>query len=225
MRILLVEDDHDLSEVVREGLIDEGHAVDLCGTVRDADLASHDNAYDVVVLDVGLPDGDGIGLCRLLRERGCEARILMLTARDSLNDTVAALDAGADDYLTKPFDLPELTARVRALLRRPPRGGSPVLLVGDVKLDPAAQRVWRGAITIPLTTREFALLHYLMAHTGEVVSREELLEHVWDMNYEGGSNVVDAHVANLRRKLDLPDSPASIETVRGVGFRIGGEAQ
>ncbi len=147
----------------------------------------------------------------------------MLTARDGLSDKVAGLDAGADDYLTKPFDYPELTARIRALLRRPPDAHRPVLEVGDVRLDPASRVVWRGAITVPLTAREFALLEFLLRHPGEVVTREQLLEHVWDSNYDGLSNVVDVHIANLRRKLGSPDGPDPLVTVRGAGYRIGPE--
>jgi DNA-binding response OmpR family regulator len=137
-----------------------------------------------------------------------------------LSDRVGGLDAGADDYVLKPFDFPELSARIRALMRRPVGTGSPVLEASDLRLDPAAHRAWRGAILVPLTAREFSLLHYLLVRQGEVVSRTDLLEHVWDAHYDGLSNVVDVHIASLRRKLDLPDSPAPIETVRGVGYRL-----
>jgi DNA-binding response OmpR family regulator len=150
-------------------------------------------------------------------------RVLVLTARDATGDKVLGLDAGADDYLTKPFDFAELAARVRALLRRPENARSPQLQVGDIILDPAAHSVQRGGVTVPLTAREFSLLHYLMDREGEVVSRTDLLEAVWDAHYDGLSNVVDVHVANLRRKLELPGRPAPIETVRGVGYRIGDE--
>ncbi|MFQ5557254.1 MAG: response regulator transcription factor, partial [Acidimicrobiales bacterium] len=179
-----------------------------------------ENHYDVAILDLGLPDGDGIEVCRRLRERGQATPVLMLTARDGLSDKVAGLDAGADDYLTKPFDYPELTARVRALLRRPSDTRKPTLTAGDVTLDPASRRVWRGAITVPLTPREFSLLEYLMRHPGQVLSRERLLEHVWDAHYDGLSNVVDVHVANLRRKLASPEGDDPIETVRGAGYRV-----
>ncbi|MFN0092450.1 MAG: winged helix-turn-helix domain-containing protein [Acidimicrobiales bacterium] len=182
---------------------------------------------DRIVLDLGLPDGDGVRLCRVLREQGCESPVLMLTARDSVADRVGGLDAGADDYLPKPFDFAELGARVRALLRRPGGRRAPELNVGELRLDPASHRVWRRGVVAPLTAREFALLHYLMARAGEVVTRSELLEHVWDANYDGLSNVVDVHVANLRRKLeDGGGEDQLIETVRGVGYRIvepGGE--
>jgi two-component system OmpR family response regulator len=220
MRILVVEDDPALGEVVRRGLAEEGHAVDLARTSAAATRAATVNDYALVVLDLGLPDGDGVTWCRRMRAAGHRARVLVLTARDTLSDKVEGLDAGADDFLTKPFHFPELAARVRALLRRPGEVRSPVLRVGDVRLDPATHTVWRGAVVVPLTARELSLLHELMARAGEVVRRSDLLEAVWDANYDGTSNVVDVHVANLRRKLDLPDDPAPIETVRGVGYRM-----
>ena len=224
MRLLVVEDDLALGEVLRRGLAEDGYAVDVEVTVADAREAIRINEYDLAVLDLGLPDGDGVTLCRDIRN-GSALPVLMLTARDALSDKVGGLDAGADDYVTKPFDFPELVARVRALLRRPPDSRRPVLEIGDIRLDPAAHRVWRGAITVPLTAKEFGVLHELMRHRDEVVSRTYLLEHVWDANYDGLSNVVDVHVANLRRKLDLPQSATTIETVRGVGYRLeGGEA-
>ncbi|MGE0879922.1 MAG: response regulator transcription factor [Acidimicrobiia bacterium] len=220
MRLLVVEDDRALGEVVRRGLAEDGHAVDLEHTVAGAERALAINTYALVVLDIGLPDGNGLDLCRRMRTQNSQSRVLMLTARDTLSDKVGGLDAGADDYLTKPFDFPELAARVRALLRRPEDARTPVLTAGDIRLDPAAHTVWRGAVVVPLTAREFALLHYLLDRKGLVVRRGDLLEAVWDTNYDGVSNVVDVHVANLRRKLDLPGNPAPIETVRGVGYRI-----
>jgi DNA-binding response OmpR family regulator len=220
MRLLVVEDDPTLGPVLVRGLREEGHAVDLAATLKDAERSTAVNDYDLVVLDLGLPDGDGLTLCRELQDRPSRPRVLLLTARDSLSDRVGGLDAGADDYVVKPFDFPELSARIRALLRRPMGSGSPVLEAGDLRLDPAAHRAWRGAILVPLTAREFSLLHYLLVRQGDVVSRTDLLEHVWDAHYDGLSNVVDVHIASLRRKLDLADSPAPIETVRGVGYRI-----
>ncbi len=220
MRLLVVEDDPSLAQVLRRALVDDGYAVDVAAYAVDARHLLATTAYDAVVLDLGLPDGDGLSLCREARDAGNPTPILVLTARDGLTDKVAGLDAGADDYLTKPFDFPELAARLRALLRRPADARAPVLASGDIRLDPAAKRVWRGSIMVPLTAREFSLLEYLMRHPGRVHSRADLLDHVWDANYDGLSNVVDVHVANLRRKLDLPGDPAPIDTVRGLGYQL-----
>jgi two-component system OmpR family response regulator len=221
VRVLVVEDDAALGQILVRGMVEDGYAVDLETSALGAAHMISSVPYDLVILDLGLPDGDGVELCRSLRDEQFDVPILMLTARDGLNDRVAGLDAGADDYLAKPFDYRELAARVRALLRRPPLQSGPILTAGDLRLDPAAHTVWRGAITVPLTAREFSLLEYLLRHAGEVVTRSALLEHVWDANYDGLSNVVDVHIANLRRKLDLPEMPAPIETIRGVGYRLG----
>ncbi|MCX6523001.1 MAG: response regulator transcription factor [Actinobacteria bacterium] len=221
MRVLVVEDDVSLGGVVQRGLSEDGHAVDLERTLAGARRACAINAYHLVVLDLGLPDGDGLTLCRELHESEHPPRVLVLTARDTTGDKVLGLDAGADDYLTKPFDFAELGARVRALLRRPENARAPLLKVADIELDPAAHTVRRSGVMVPLTAREFALLHFLMDRAGDVVTRTELLEAVWDANYDGLSNVVDVHVANVRRKLELPGKPAPIDTVRGVGYRFG----
>jgi two-component system OmpR family response regulator len=221
VRVLVVEDDVSLGDVLQRGLIEDGHAVDLERTLSGARRAVAVSPYHLVVLDLGLPDGDGLSLCRELHASSDPPRVLILTARDNTGDKVHGLDAGADDYLTKPFDFAELAARVRALLRRPENARSPLLAVGDIELDPAAHAVRRAGVTVPLTAREFALLHFLMDRAGQVISRTELLDAVWDAHYDGLSNVVDVHVANVRRKLELPGNPAPIETVRGVGYRIG----
>ena len=220
MRLLVVEDDRALAGVLKRALVEDGYAVDIERTVVGAELAASVNDYALIVLDLGLPDGDGADLCRKLRAQGHTAHILMLTARDARRDRIDGLDAGADDYVTKPFDFDEFAARVRALLRRP-RGARPVVLAaGGIALDPATRSVTRGGVRVPLTTREFSLLRVLMTRVGEVVDKAELLEQVWDAHYDGLSNVVEVHIANLRRKLDLPGNPAPIETVRGAGYRL-----
>jgi len=223
VRVLVVEDDASLGQVVQRGLAEAGHAVDLERTLAGARRAVAIGTYHVVVLDLGLPDGDGLALCRELQHAEARPRVLILTARDATGDKVLGLDAGADDYLTKPFDFAELAARVRALLRRPENARSSQVRLGDIELDPAAHTVRRCGVTVPLTAREFSLLHYLMDRAGEVVTRTDLLDAIWDSHYDGVSNTVDVHVANVRRKLDLPGRPAPIETVRGVGYRIDGE--
>ena len=220
VRIIVVEDDPALGTIIKRGLVEDGYAVDLATGVMKARELTSVHSYDLMVLDLGLPDGDGVELARALRHEGAQHPILVLTARDGLSDKVAGLDAGADDYLTKPFDFPEFAARIRALLRRPAATQPTELVAGDIRLDRAAHAVWRGAIAVSLTAREFSLLEVLLARKGEVVSRSVLLEHVWDAHYDGLSNVVDVHIANLRRKLDLPGDPAPIDTVRGVGYTI-----
>jgi DNA-binding response OmpR family regulator len=220
MRLLLVEDDRALATVLRRALVEEGYAVDVAQTARAADEAVAVNDYSLVILDLGLPDGDGAVLCRTWRDAGLDAHVLMLTARDGRRDRIGGLDSGADDYVTKPFDFEEFAARVRALLRRP-RGNRPISLsAGDVTLDPASRTVWRAGIQVALTTREFSLLRYLLSRAGEVVPRSELMEQVWDANYDGLSNTLEVHVAALRRKLDIDGRQTPIETVRGVGYRI-----
>ena len=220
MRILVVEDDGPLAEVLRRGLTEDGYATDVVAKLVDATHAVEMNNYDLVILDRGLPDGDGRTLCAKMRNGGDSTAVLMLTARDGLGDKVEGLDAGADDYLTKPFDYPELTARIRALLRRPAESQSPILTHGDIEMDPASRRVSRSSITIPLTAREFSLLERMLRAPEATHARTDLLESVWDANYDGLSNVVDVHIANLRRKLELPNHSDPIETVRGVGYRL-----
>ena len=220
MRILIVEDEVKMSALLRRGLRAEGMAVDVTAHGEDALWMAGSTEYDAIVLDVMLPGIDGIEVCRRLRADGVWAPILMLTARDAIADRVAGLDEGADDYLTKPFSYAELLARLRALGRRGPAERPVRLTVGDLALDPASHRVWRGEAEIELSAKEFALLEVFMRHPGDVLSRFQLLEHAWDYDYENRSNVVDSFVRLLRRKIDKPFGTSSIETVRGAGYRL-----
>ena len=220
MRVLVVEDEVKMAGLLRRGLQEEGYAVDVARTGTEAEWAATENPYDAVVLDVMLPDIDGFTVCRRLREAGRWAPILMLTARDAVTDRVEGLDAGADDYLTKPFAFTELLARLRALIRRGSGDRPPVLVAGDLALDPATRRVTRGETEINLTPKEFALLEYFLRHSGEVMSRSRIIEHVWDFAFDGDSNVVDVYVRYLREKVDRPFGHRSLETVRGAGYRL-----
>jgi two-component system, OmpR family, response regulator len=220
MRILIVEDELRMASLIRRGLAHEGLAADVAGTGEDALWMAQAHDYDVLVLDVMLPDIDGFEVCRRLRAVGVWSPVLMLTARDSVEDRVAGLDSGADDYLVKPFAFAELLARLRALARRGETGRPAVLAVGDLRLDPATREVTRGSQPISLSAKEFALLETFMRRPGEVLSRLHLLEHAWDFAYENRSNVVDVYVRRLRRKIDEPFRQESLETVRGVGYRL-----
>jgi two-component system OmpR family response regulator len=220
MRALVVEDGSKMAALLRRGLLEEGFAVDVAATGEDGSWLGTENEYDVILLDVMLPDVDGFEVCRRLRAAERWAPILMLTARDGVQDRVAGLDAGADDYLTKPFSFDELFARVRALLRRGPSERPAVLEVGDLSLDPATRRVTRDGHEVDLTPKEFALLELFLRHPGEALTRTRILEHVWDFAYDGDSNVVDVYVRYLREKVDRPFGRRSIETVRGVGYRL-----
>jgi two-component system OmpR family response regulator len=220
MRILIVEDEPKMAALLRRGLVAEGMAADLAGDGEDAVPRAEATKYDLIVLDVMLPGIDGIEVCRRLRAAGVWAPVLMLTARDAVRDRVAGLDAGADDYLTKPFSYAEFLARLRALVRRGDAERPVVLEVGALRLDPATRRVWRSDTEIPLSTKEFAVLETFMRRPGQVLSRFELLEHAWDYEYENRSNVVDAYVRLLRKKIDKPFGTDSIETVRGSGYRL-----
>ena len=227
MRVLVVEDEIKMASLIRRGLRSEGLAADVTARGEDALWMAGATGYDVIVLDVMLPGVDGFEVCRRLRESGVRSPVLMLTARDAVDDRVRGLDTGADDYLTKPFSFAELGARLRALARRGPVERAPVLDVGDLRLDPSARRVWRGDAEIGLSAREFALLETLMRHPGQVLDRLQLLDHVWDGEYENRSNVVDVYIRYLREKVDRPFGVASIETVRGAGYRLradGGRA-
>jgi two-component system OmpR family response regulator len=220
MRVLIVEDRVKLATQLRRALRGDGMAADVAGKGEDALWMAGSTSYDAVVLDVMLPGIDGFETCRRLRGDGVWTPVLMLTARDGVRDRVAGLDGGADDYLTKPFALEELLARLRALARRGPVERPTVLEVGRLRLDPATRRVWRGDAEIELATKAFALLEILMSRPGSVVSRFDLLEGAWDSGYEHRSNVIDVHIRQLRARLDKPFGVRSIETVRGVGYRL-----
>ena len=224
MRALVIEDGSKMAALLRRGLQEEGFAVDVAANGEDGSWLGTENDYDVILLDVMLPDVDGFEVCRRLRAAQRWAPILMLTARDGVQDRVAGLDAGADDYLTKPFSFDELFARVRALLRRGPSERPAVLGVGDLSLDPATRRVSRDGRPIDLTPKEFGLLELFLRHPGEALTRTRILEHVWDFAYDGDSNVVDVYVRYLREKVDRPFGRRSIETVRGVGYRLREDA-
>ena len=218
MRILLVEDDQRLTTLLAASLRAQGHAVDIAATVEDGGWMANEVPYDALVLDVGLPDGNGIDLCTKLREAGVWAPILMLTARAGITDRVRGLDAGADDYLAKPFSVDEFDARLRALIRRGQHERPTILTVGSLRLDPASRRVWGDGHSLAIAGRALAILELLVRHQGELVTRTEIMEHVWDWAWEGTSNVIDVHVSAVRATLrGLPGAPV-IETVRGAGF-------
>jgi two-component system, OmpR family, response regulator len=223
MRLLLVEDDAKLARAVERGLCHEGYAVDVVGDGDAALLQCAVWDYDAIVLDVMLPGRDGIAVCRTLRERDCWAPILMLTARGRVDDRINGLDAGADDYLAKPFDFGELLARLRALVRRVPEPRPARLEVGDLVVDPSTHAVARAGVAVALTAREFAVLEYLARHAGEAITRATLLDHVWDENFEGSTNVVDVYVGYLRKKLEQPFGRPLIRTIRGVGYALEAE--
>jgi two-component system, OmpR family, response regulator len=220
MKVLLVEDDRKLAALIRRGLTENGNATDVAPDGEEALWMARSHAYDAIVLDVMLPGRDGFAICAALREAGIWAPVLMLTARDGIEDRVAGLDAGADDYLTKPFSLSELRARLRALVRRGAAERPTVLEVGDLRLDPATRQVWRGETELPLSSKEYALLELFMRRPGEVLSRFELLEHGWDIGYDNRSNVITVYIRYLREKIDRPFGRQAIETVHGAGYRL-----
>ncbi len=220
MRVLIVEDEVKMAALLRRGLVEEGHLAEVTGDGESAVAMARASAYDAIVLDVMLPRLDGFTACRQMREAGVWTGVLMLTARDSVHDRVAGLDCGADDYLAKPFSFNELLARLRALARRGESPRPTQLTVGDLRLDPASRRVWRGESEIRLSTKEFTLLETLMRRPGVVFDRATLLEYAWDYGYENRSNVVDVYIRYLREKVDRPFGCATIETVRGAGYRL-----
>jgi two-component system OmpR family response regulator len=225
VRVLVVEDKAKLATVLSRGLRKAGLSADVSATGEEAIWMTASTPYDAVILDVMLPGIDGFETCRRLRSNAVWAPILMLTARDGIDDRVTGLDSGADDYLTKPFSLRELLARLRALIRRGAAERPAVLAVGDLQLDPASRRLWRGESEIFLSQKEFALLEALMRRAGEVLSRLDLLEAAWDQSYENRSNIVDAYVRRLREKVDRPFHARSLETVRGAGYRLREEPE
>jgi two-component system OmpR family response regulator len=220
VRILVVEDDVRMAAAIRRGLRFEGLIVDLAAEGEEALRMVATTVYDAIVLDVMLPGLDGFATCQRLRADGVWVPVLMLTARDSVEDRVRGLDGGADDYLTKPFSLAELTARLRALARRGPIERPAVLSAGDLRLDPATREVWRGETAIELSAREFALLETFLRRPGQVLTQDQLLEAAWDLGFGPRSNVVEVYVRYLREKIDRPFDVHSIETVRGMGYRL-----
>lgn len=221
MRILIVEDELDLANALARGLRQQGYAVDIAVSGEQGWERGEVNEYDLVILDLNLPEMDGLEVCRRLRASKPELLILMLTARSRLEDKVTGLDLGADDYLVKPFHFEELAARIRTLLRRDLRAREPILRAGDLKLDPASRTAWQGKRRLDLTHKEFAILEYLMRHPGEVISQEELIEHIWGEEVNLFTGSVRVHICSLRRKLgDSAEHPRYIETVVGCGYRL-----
>jgi len=220
MRVLVVEDERHLAGGIKRGLEAEGFAVDIAVDGLDGLERANEGDYDAIVLDIMLPGMNGYKVCSSLREAGNWTPIIMLTAKDGELDEAEALDTGADDFLSKPFSYIVLVARIRALLRRGGRERPPVLEVGDLRLDPAAHRAWRGDVEVSLTPRQFSLLEYLMRKAGEVVSKAEILEHVWDYAFEGDPNIVEVYIRHLRKRIDEPFERNAIQTVRLVGYRL-----
>jgi heavy metal response regulator len=221
MRILVVEDERKVAEFIRKGLKEEGYAVDVVNDGAEGLYMAQSSEYDLILLDIMLPAMDGLQLCRAVRSSGSDVPILMLTARDSVKDKVKGLDTGADDYLTKPFAFEELLARIRALIRKRYQRQDLRLRVADLVLDPVSHKVTRGSREIVLTAREYALLEYLMLHAGSVVTRTMISEHVWDINFESFTNVIDVYISYLRRKIDKDHDEKLIHTVKGRGYMIG----
>lgn len=220
MRILVVDDDRRLCAIIKRGLLEEAYAVDVAYDGEEGEYLAEVNPYDLIILDIMLPKKDGIEVCRELRGKKVNTPILMLTAKDAVEDRVTGLDAGADDYLVKPFAFSELLARVRALLRREGMFKSPELQVGDLTLNTLTRQVWRGNRPIELTAKEYTVLEYLMRHPNVVVSRTMIEEHAWDYDFDSMSNLVDVYIRRLRSKIDNEGEESLIQTVRGAGYRL-----
>ena len=217
---MVVEDEAKMATLIRRGLGEQGVTVDVAGTGEDAVGMARSSAYDAVILDVILPGVDGFDTCRQLRKEGVWSPVLMLTARGALEDRVAGLDVGADDYLTKPFAFAELLARLRALVRRGQSERPAIVEVGDLRLDPATHQAWRGEVEIELSAKEFAVFETFMGRPGHVLTRAQLLDQAWEYDFEHRSNVIEVYIRYLRRKIDLPFGVKSLETVRGAGYRL-----
>ena len=220
MRILVVDDDRRLCAIIKRGLLEEAYAVDLAYDGEEGEYLAEVNPYDLIILDIMLPNKDGIEVCQELRAKKINTPILMLTAKDTVEDRVTGLDTGADDYLVKPFAFSELLARVRALLRREGISKSPELRVGDLTLNTLTRQVWRGQRPIELTTKEYVILEYIMRHPNVVVTRTMIEEHAWDYDFDSLSNLVDVYIRRLRRKIDTEREDSLIQTVRGAGYRL-----
>ena len=223
MRVLVVDDERRLAATLRAGLEAEGFAVDLAHDGTDGLWLARENEYDAIVLDLMLPGINGYKVCETLRGEQDWTPILMLTAKDGEWDQVEGLDTGADDYLTKPFSFPVLVARLRAVARRGARERPTLLEAGDLRLDPAARRAWRGDVELDLTAREFSVLAFLVSHRGDVVSKKQILESVWDFEFDGDPNIVEVYIGHLRNKIDRPFAREAIQTLRGAGYRLGSD--
>jgi DNA-binding response OmpR family regulator len=223
VRVLVVEDEKRLAAGLKKGLEADGFATDVALTGTDGLWMARENPYDAIVLDIMLPGLNGYEVCAKLREAGVWTPILMLTAKDGEFDEAEALDTGADDYMTKPFSYVVLVARLRALIRRGGGERPAILEAGDLRLDPAAHRAWRADVEVELTAREMALLEFLLRRRGEVVSKAEILQHVWDYDFEGDVNIIEVYVGRLRNKLDRPFGRSALETIRGVGYRLAAD--
>ena len=222
MRILVVDDDRRLCGIMKRGLLEEGYAVDLAYDGEEGEWIAEAGSHDLIVLDIMMPGKNGIEVCQALRSKRINTPVLMLTARDTVEDRVRGLDAGADDYLIKPFAFNELLARVRALLRREAVSRSPRLQVGDLTLDTVTREVRRGERSIELTTKEYTILEYFMRHPNMVISRTMLQEHAWDYEFDSLSNLIDVYIRRLRRKIDAEGEASMFQTVRGAGYRLKG---